>query len=154
MCPCVRKDGPREQPLCLLCLTYKRAVPVPLHVLMTITTSSYINFVLLSARVENIVACRPVAKQWICKQRPLLSNIFLTWANGLTGKRCFCAVRAYGWTCNNAYSNRGTVFSVQSVPICTEPISGVSSSLSLSLSLSLVQLSWVKRRELVSEWVS
>jgi hypothetical protein len=35
-----------------------------------------------------IVAYRPAAKQWFCKQRPLLGNRFITHKNWLTGKLC------------------------------------------------------------------
>jgi hypothetical protein len=39
---------------------------------------------------NDIVACRSVTTWWLCKQRPLLGNgrnRFLTFTNGLTGKR-------------------------------------------------------------------
>jgi hypothetical protein len=37
----------------------------------------------------NTAACRPVAKKWLCKQRPLLGNRSLTRISGPPGKVFF-----------------------------------------------------------------
>jgi hypothetical protein len=43
----------------------------------------------------NIVACRPIAKEWLCKQRLLLGNRFQTFANEQQQRNgVFRAIRA------------------------------------------------------------
>jgi hypothetical protein len=68
----------------------------PAHRLHTLIYFSWLSSVLPGKCWKNTVAYRPVAKRWLCKQRPLLGN-----ARNI-----------------HARNNRRTVFSMWSVPRC------------------------------------
>jgi hypothetical protein len=67
--------------------------------------------------VQYTVVCRPVARQWPQNKRDMccccaVASAPMDWpVSGV-----FCAISANGCTQNSGYSNRETVFSVQSVP--------------------------------------